>query len=318
MPGPGRSGTATARAGDKRPAARAAKDHVRRTSSNTAQLITTRQPVWASAAKTRRHAQSLPGIRKQPWLSWNPRTHVNRVASARVWTTRTQRGGNPVNQQPPPGQSPVGQPAHASPSSSPRGGPAPQRRWPRRAAIAGAVIVALLAGVSIGSTASNNAGALNLAHRNLNTADRNLAATRVQASTLRAEYSAAKTQARQATGTADARAKAAYASRNEALDARSRSLTRRARAVSTAEGQVQSSTISSDGVYVVGKDIQSGTYHTSGDDGQTDNECYYATLNSSNTSDISDNNNFDGPETVDVSGAYAFQISGPCTWIRES
>jgi len=40
-------------------------------------------------------------------------------------------------------------------------------------------------------------------------------------------------------------------------------------------------------------------------------------LNSSNTSDISDNNNFDGPETVDVNGAYAFQISGPCEWVRD-
>jgi len=33
-------------------------------------------------------------------------------------------------------------------------------------------------------------------------------------------------------------------------------------------------------------------------------------------SDISDNNNFDGPETVNLNGVYAFQISGPCTWYR--
>jgi hypothetical protein len=71
-------------------------------------------------------------------------------------------------------------------------------------------------------------------------------------------------------------------------------------------------------VYVVGKDIKSGTWHTNGDGGQTDNECYYATINSTNTSDIADNNNFDGPETVDVSRAYAFQISGPCTWVLVS
>lgn len=90
----------------------------------------------------------------------------------------------------------------------------------------------------------------------------------------------------------------------------------RARAISAAEGQLQSSRISADGVYVVGKDIKPGTYHTNGDGGQTDSECYYATLNSSSSNDISDNNNFDGPETVDVSGAYAFQINGPCTWVR--
>ena len=33
------------------------------------------------------------------------------------------------------------------------------------------------------------------------------------------------------------------------------------------------------------------------------------------TSDINNNNNFDGPETVDLSsGVHAFEISGPCTW----
>jgi hypothetical protein len=66
---------------------------------------------------------------------------------------------------------------------------------------------------------------------------------------------------------------------------------------------------------VVGSDIASGTWHTAGDGGSGD-QCYYATLNSTNTSDISDNNNFDGPETVSLSGAYAFQISGPCTWVK--
>jgi hypothetical protein len=44
--------------------------------------------------------------------------------------------------------------------------------------------------------------------------------------------------------------------------------------------------------------------------------CYYATLASTHTSNINDNNNFNGPETVDVSAAYAFQISGGCTWVK--
>lgn len=48
------------------------------------------------------------------------------------------------------------------------------------------------------------------------------------------------------------------------------------------------------------------------------NDCYFATLNSTDTGNIADNNNFDGPETVDVSGAYAFQISGSCTWVLAS
>jgi hypothetical protein len=85
----------------------------------------------------------------------------------------------------------------------------------------------------------------------------------------------------------------------------------------TANAQGQATQISSSGVYVVGQDIQSGTWHTAGDGGQTGNQCYYALLRSSNTSDIIDNNNFDGPETVSTSGVYALQINGPCTWALE-
>ena len=68
-------------------------------------------------------------------------------------------------------------------------------------------------------------------------------------------------------------------------------------------GQVQSSSISSDGVYVVGQHIKPGAWHTNGDGGQSDDGCYYATLND-NTGSINSiaNNNFDGPETVSVSG----------------
>lgn len=198
-----------------------------------------------------------------------------------------------------------------------------QSRWPKRAAITVGVIVALLAGVGIGSASSGQAGALNKANAKLATATRKLAAEHTsnaalknQASTLRSQYASAKAAAGNAASIANAKAKAAWASRNAALDARSKSLGQRARAVRAAEGMIQSSKISADGVYVVGGDIKPGTYHTNGDGGQTDNACYFATLSSTNTSDILDNNNFDGPETVDVSGAHAFQISGPCTWVR--
>jgi hypothetical protein len=70
-------------------------------------------------------------------------------------------------------------------------------------------------------------------------------------------------------------------------------------------------TISADGVYVIGKDIASGVYHTTGG-----NQCYYATLGSTDTSNILDNNIINGPATVDVSGAYALDISGGCTWVK--
>lgn len=218
--------------------------------------------------------------------------------------------------QPPANQAPAWQPS--PPSAQPAAGSLSgrRRRWPVRAGIAAALVIALLAGVVIGSVSSSNQSALDLAHRNLRTADQQLAAARSQVSDLRAQYSAAQAQAQQATTTANAKAQAAYAARKAALDKRARSLRRRAQEISAAEGQLKSSTISSDGVYVVGTDIQPGTYHTNGDGGQTDDECYYATLNSSSTNDIADNNNFDGPETVDVTGAYALAISGPCTWVK--
>ncbi|MGH3403954.1 MAG: hypothetical protein ACRDRJ_15855 [Streptosporangiaceae bacterium] len=217
-------------------------------------------------------------------------------------------------------QAPPLQPASPPPSTKHERGRSP---WPRRAAVAAVVIVALLAGVGIGAASNSHASALNTANARLATARRELAAERAsnaalhsQASTLRTQYASAKNAAAHATSIANAKAKAAYANRNAALNVRSTELNQRARAIAATEGMLQSSKISSDGVYVVGRDIKPGTYHTNGDGGLTTNACYYATLTSTNTGNISDNNNFDGPETVDVSGAVAFQISGPCTWIR--
>ena len=65
-------------------------------------------------------------------------------------------------------------------------------------------------------------------------------------------------------------------------------------------------------MYVIGQDIPGGTWHTSG--GQ---QCYEATLGSTDTSNIIDNNNFTGPDTVSLAGAKAFNISGGCTWRQE-
>jgi hypothetical protein len=43
---------------------------------------------------------------------------------------------------------------------------------------------------------------------------------------------------------------------------------------------------------------------------------HYATLNSTDGSitSIIANGNFDGPETISLSGVYAFQANGGCTW----
>jgi hypothetical protein len=80
----------------------------------------------------------------------------------------------------------------------------------------------------------------------------------------------------------------------------------------TANAQGEATQISADGVYVIGTDISGGTWHTSG--GQ---QCYEATLASTDTSNIIDNNNFTGPDTVSLAGAVAFQITGGCVWQHE-
>lgn len=119
-----------------------------------------------------------------------------------------------------------------------------------------------------------------------------------------AQVVTAQAKAQNAASAANAAAQTKYAGRMAAASALVSRLKHEQQVVSH-------STISQDGVYVVGQDIPAGTYHTSGG-----NQCYYATLGSTDTSNIMDNNNFTGPETVDVSSAYAFQISGGCTWTK--
>ena len=82
-------------------------------------------------------------------------------------------------------------------------------------------------------------------------------------------------------------------------------------------GEVQASSIDADGTYIVGQDVKPGTYHTNGSGNVGANDCYYAMLSSTNGSiySIISNNNFDGPETISLSGVYAFQINGSCTWV---
>ena len=83
-------------------------------------------------------------------------------------------------------------------------------------------------------------------------------------------------------------------------------------ATPTSNSQGEATQISDDGVYVVGQDIAGGTWHTTGG-----SQCYEATLGSTDTSNIIDNNNFTGPDTVSLAGAKAFDINGGCTWVHQ-
>jgi chaperonin cofactor prefoldin len=192
----------------------------------------------------------------------------------------------------------------------------------------------MLVGVGIGSSANSHAGALASAksanvslhgqvstlHNQVGTVQGQLTATQGQ---LTAAQARASNAVAAATSAANAKATGAYAARNAALGQQAATLkqqqatlAQQQQSVKAQMGELQASQLSGDGVYVVGKDIKAGVYHTNGSGNTGADDCYYATLNSTDTSNIADNNNFDGPETVDVSSAYAFQISGPCLWVK--
>lgn len=183
----------------------------------------------------------------------------------------------------------------------------------------GLVVTLILVAYAAGGAASNSA------RESLGKADAQLSVLRAKTSVTDTDLSTALSQlrqaritAQQATSKAQAQAAAKYASAMSSVRGREQTLRSQERTVAAETGQLQASSISSDGVYVVGHDIRDGVWHTPGDHGQGGDSCYFATLGSTDTSNISDNNNFDGAETVDLSGAYAFQISGPCTWYRAS
>ncbi|HEX3750269.1 MAG TPA: hypothetical protein VHW06_06870 [Streptosporangiaceae bacterium] len=195
------------------------------------------------------------------------------------------------------------------------------RRWPKRAGIAALTVVVLLAGVLIGASSNNNSGALASAKAVNASLRSQVGALKGQVNGLKDQVSSAQSQAKNATSAANSKAAQAYTARNTALSQQSAALKQQQTALSKEQqqvkaqlGEIQASQISGDGVYVVGKDIKPGVYHTNGSGNTGANDCYFATLNSTDTSNIADNNNFDGPETVDVSSAYAFEINGPCTW----
>lgn len=188
--------------------------------------------------------------------------------------------------------------------------------WPRRVGIGAAVLLVLAAGAGIG--ALERTGQLNSANAKVTRLDSQVARLGTQVSSLhgkvlqlQANLATAQYQANKATVIANDKAAATYQGREAQLSQELATVRQKQNQLNQEIGNVQANQISNDGVYVIGQDIKGGVWHTTGG-----SQCYYATLGSTDTSNILDNNNFNGPETVDLSGAYAFQISGGCTWIK--
>jgi len=132
--------------------------------------------------------------------------------------------------------------------------------------------------------------------------------------TLSSQVTAANARAANAVTSAQAAAKSDYAARNAALNREAARLKRQNQDVAAKIGELRANSIRAHGKYVVGHDIKSGTWHTVGDGGVSGSQCAYVVFSSAGKPSIP--NFFDGPWTVDLSSAYAFEIKGPCTWMR--
>ncbi len=182
-------------------------------------------------------------------------------------------------------------------------------RWVKVTLLTVGGLVLLLIGVGIGAAGSSQTSLVNSQKAQIARLQATVTTDKGQISTDQAKVATAQTNAANALSTATAKVQGQYKTKFAALQAKEQKVAGLQAKLNRELGVVSKSTISQDGVYVIGRDIPSGIYHTSGG-----NQCYYALLNSTNTSNISDNNIISGPATVDLNGVVAFDISGGCTW----
>ena len=109
--------------------------------------------------------------------------------------------------------------------------------------------------------------------------------------------------------------------KEDASDARSdaraqkRKLSRLQSQVEGVEQQIEDATVPGDGTFVVGEDIQPGTYKSDGQSG-----CYWARLSGlgGDLGDIIANDNTDGPVTITVAPSdAALELSGCAEFVRQ-
>jgi hypothetical protein len=273
-----------------------------------------------------------PGDAPAGWYPVDDRTH--RYWTGSEWSTQTRPSG-PVPTQKSPATSPTPNPApvarattgeSADPASPVSAGPPPKSSgsvtsWYRRGWVL--AVVALLVGIGIGSAADSSAdpkesAAYKSATRNLEATQAELAKSKEDLATAQADLKgiAGTLPQREATlktnaATLDKR-KTAVAAGEVALTRAKADVLKREKAVGIVEKEIQANSVSGDGIYKVGSDLQPGTYKTAGASG-----CYYAILNSTDTSDIADNNNIDGPAFVTVRSGQYLESSRCDDWVLQ-
>jgi len=108
---------------------------------------------------------------------------------------------------------------------------------------------------------------------------------------------------------ARAKAKAAAKARQEAAAKAMQQV--QAAAAAAAAAEAKKNTIDGDGIYAIGTDVNAGQWRSSGGSG-----CYYAVLNSPDTTDIATNNLSDGPAIVNLPLGKYFDTTSCGTWTR--
>ncbi|GAA1157988.1 hypothetical protein [Nesterenkonia sandarakina] len=175
-----------------------------------------------------------------------------------------------------------------------------RRRWPW---IAG-IIVALLAGVGIGSSGEEEPEVVT--------------ETITEEVEVEVEVEPADLEGRREAITAAEEENdelgEELAQRTSDLDTREEELDQREESISTSETEIEENTIPGSGVYMVGEDIQPGTYRSEGD------RCYWARLSgfSGTLGDILANDNVSGSAYVTIAPTdMAFETSRCGDWVRQ-
>lgn len=158
-----------------------------------------------------------------------------------------------------------------------------------------ALILGLFIVIGVEAAAISEANARATAAQNeLTTAQSDLSAARSEAKAATDVLSAAQSEAKTAKDALSA-AQAGLAARKTTLDAAAAAVAAREVKVGAAEKAAQANTFAGDGTYLVGTDVQAGTYKADASPG-----CYWARLKSLDTSDIIDNQNPDGPVVLQI------------------
>jgi hypothetical protein len=160
------------------------------------------------------------------------------------------------------------------------------------------------------STLTSTQASLEQANADLSAAKTHLTDAKVEVSDAQHEMRVAQQKAKNAETKAFKDAQAKLATQQAAVNSQAAAARQQQAAVDAARGELNATSIS-DGVYAIGTDVQPGTYHTSGG-----SNCYYAILNSTDTSDIATNDLGDGPRVATLPAGKYFDTSGCSDWVK--